>query len=456
MPLTNLTALLATMAVAPLACQAAQAQAAGDQAARVAWLKEHAIPLRSIDPDDDDFADLEPLRKAIGEARIVQLGEQSHGDGAASHAKARLIRFLHQRMGFDVLAVESGLYDCRKASALLRGGTEPYEAVSNGVFGIWTRSEQFQPVIDYLGKAAKGDRPIELCGFDCQFSARASDEHFLADAKAVLGHLDAKALDAATRATLMEAFESVVKQEKTPSKAVQQEHRDALAAFAQALADAQPHEGLPAGELAFWRQLADSTGVQMESHWLMNKHNTQKIDARKDPILRALNLRDTQMAKNLVWLAREAYPKRKIIVWAASLHLTRNTATIHPLDNPLPADYYRNVVTMGHEVWKALGKETYTLAFIAAEGKAGVPWGTPWKLGPVDGDSLEGLCVAAGQTNAIVDFRNLDDSGAWLRKELKSRPLGHTDMVADWTNVFDGVVFTRTMYPSTLAKRARQ
>ena len=77
MPLTHLTTMLATMAVVPLACQAAQAPAAGDQEARVAWLKNHAIPLRSIDPDDDDFADLEPLRKAIGDARIVQLGEQS-------------------------------------------------------------------------------------------------------------------------------------------------------------------------------------------------------------------------------------------------------------------------------------------------------------------------------------------------------------------------------------------
>ena len=71
-------------------------------------------------------------------------------------------------------------------------------------------------------------------------------------------------------------------------------------------------------------------------------------------------------------------------------------------------------------------------------------------------DSLEGLLVAAGRTNAIVDFRHTGESGGWLRTKLRSRPLGHSDMVADWTNVFDGVVFTRTMYPSTLAKRAKE
>jgi erythromycin esterase-like protein len=110
---------------------------------------------------------------------------------------------------------------------------------------------------------------------------------------------------------------------------------------------------------------------------------------------------------------------------------------------------------MGHEVWKALGKETYTLAFVAAEGQAGTPWREPWKLGPVQPGSLEGLLVAAGHTNAVVDFRRLDASGAWLRQKLTSRPLGHSDMTADWTNVFDGVVFTRTMFPSTLAKRVK-
>src|SRR5947199_3209454 len=116
--------------------------------ARVAWLKEHAIGLRSIDPADDDFSDLEPLRAAIGTARIVQLGEQSHGDGATFHAKARLIKFLHQKMGFDVLAFESGLYDCRKAWELLKAGKDPHEAVPQGVFGIWTARKQFKPEIE--------------------------------------------------------------------------------------------------------------------------------------------------------------------------------------------------------------------------------------------------------------------------------------------------------------------
>src|SRR4051794_32388463 len=52
-----------------------------ERARRVAWLGANTLPLRTIDMADDNFSDLAPLRTAIGDARIVLLGEQTHGDG---------------------------------------------------------------------------------------------------------------------------------------------------------------------------------------------------------------------------------------------------------------------------------------------------------------------------------------------------------------------------------------
>src|SRR5207247_514197 len=72
---------------------AASAQLPEDKS-KVEWLSRNLLSIRTIDPDDDDFADLTALKKAVGDARIVQLGEQSHGDGATYYAKERLIRFL--------------------------------------------------------------------------------------------------------------------------------------------------------------------------------------------------------------------------------------------------------------------------------------------------------------------------------------------------------------------------
>jgi erythromycin esterase len=426
--------------------------------ARVAWLKEHAIPLRSIDPADEDFSDLEPLRKVIGDARIVQLGEQSHGDGATFHAKARLIRFLHQKMGFDVFAVESGLYDCRKAWGMFRAGKDPYEAATYGIFGIWTGSEQFQPVIEYLGQAAKTDRPLELCGFDSQFTAAASVRLLRGDVESLVDRLGPQALDAQARAALLATIDEMLKIEppkawenaaaalklaKGPGKEVLEAKQKPLQALADVLARATRSDKLPAEDLAFWRQFAASMIAQAEVRW----------SGQGDPA-RANQLRDAQMAKNMVWLAREAYPNRKIIVWAASYHLSRNPKTVQRAQG-LNADLYRDTVTMGDGVWKELGKDTYTLAFIAADGEGGQVGRARFKLQPPMKDSLDDLLVTAGQTNAVIDFRHLDESGAWLREKLLARPMGYGYLTADWTNVFDGMVFTKTMYPSTVAQRAK-
>src|SRR5262245_62656118 len=169
---------LALILCGALLCLGQSSRAHADNAERVAWLKDHAATLRTIDPADSDFADLEPIRRAIGDARIVMLGEQTHGDGVTFHAKTRLIRYLHEKCGFDVLAFESGLYDCRKAWQLLRDGQTPADkAFGTGVFAIWAQSQQVQPLVEYLRKRARESRPLELAGFDCQFTAEASSKY---------------------------------------------------------------------------------------------------------------------------------------------------------------------------------------------------------------------------------------------------------------------------------------
>jgi len=61
-----------------------------------------SVTVRSLDAMDLDFSDLSRLKVAIGDARIVMLGEQSHADGATFKAKVRLIKFLHQEMGYGM------------------------------------------------------------------------------------------------------------------------------------------------------------------------------------------------------------------------------------------------------------------------------------------------------------------------------------------------------------------
>lgn len=397
---------------------------------RIAWLKQHAIPLRSIDPNDEDFTDLEPLVKIFKDIRIVQLGEQSHGDGATFHAKTRLIKFLHQKLFFDVLAFESGLYDCRKAWELLQGGMEPYKAFSHGVLSIWSRSEQVRLLIDYWGRVAKSQQPLELCGFDCQPTGKASPDLLIEDVNALWNKLGPAVPAAGQRAAVSETLSKLdpkLGHWYEPGPQERQQWHQAIAAWCKSLETARPSDALPQAELEFWRRVAACYP------WLTAIWGHR-------PNARQRNFRDQQMASNLVWLARTVYPKRKIIVWAASAHLERN---------PLP----EWGVKMGHEVWKVLGTQTYTVGFTAAEGEyKGWFWDKAWQLEPPAPGSLEDLFVRAGFDNAFLDFRHLGSDGAWLKEKLIARPFGYSNDEANWTDMLDGIVFTKKMFPSTKRK----
>jgi erythromycin esterase len=428
-----------------------RAQMASADADRVAWLQKHAASIRSINPDDTDFADLEPFRRAIGDARIVMLGEQTHGDGVTFLAKTRLIRFLHEKCGFDVLAFESGLYDCRKAWEVLRAGkTAPEKAVAQGVFAIWTQSQQVRPLMEYLGQQAKTPRPLELAGFDCQFTAEASSVSLVDDLSAFIKTLPKEGFLEDDWASVVEACRTLTK----PPAKIDARQIASFAACRQAL-DAMPApQGVPSSTFAFWKQFLESTAAYADAQRFLGSKSPD--DGRN-----YTNVRDPQMARNLVWLARTAYPDRKIIVWAASMHIARNPATMkiivkehgRPVEPRKAVGHHDKTQTLGHEAWKTLAAEMYTVAFTAAEGEFKLPWwDTPRKLDPVVSGSLEDLMTQAGFTFAFLDLRHRGDDGRWLAERLPARPLGHADSEADWTQVFDAFVFTRKMTGSDRVK----
>src|SRR5262245_47146742 len=79
----------------------------------VAWARDHSFPVASIAPSaTEEFADLQFLKQVIGDRRLVQLGESGHGVAEFDSAKARLVQFFHEQMGFDVIAFESSMYEC--------------------------------------------------------------------------------------------------------------------------------------------------------------------------------------------------------------------------------------------------------------------------------------------------------------------------------------------------------
>lgn len=84
------------------------------------WLRGHVNELSTIDPDAP-LDDLEPLREIVGDARVVGLGEGSHFIEFWT-VRQRLIRFLHERLAFDVVAAE---FDLGEGEELARWVADP-------------------------------------------------------------------------------------------------------------------------------------------------------------------------------------------------------------------------------------------------------------------------------------------------------------------------------------------
>jgi len=400
------------------------------RARRVVWLEKHADELDSIDFDDDDFEDLEAFGKAVGNARIVMLGEQTHSDGTTFLAKARLIRYLHEEMDFDVLAFEGGLYDMHKAWKRIEDGERARTAV-----GAWSTTREIRPLIDYVGERAEHRRPLELAGVDCVFSA-VSGNRVIDDLVAFLAAHRIETDTIAEWQRFCTTLEKVAGGSSQQWKASEDEQRLLLSTI-DTLAG---HIAATAGrEANFWRQLLKSTRAFAQFRFQM-----QEDAASADP-----NLRDATMADNLLWLAREAFPERKIIVWAATFHNLHNP---HLIDTRTPEISYTKLKTMGHLIAEELGSAVYSVGFTAHAGQYGFVDQEPTPLDLPPAGSLEDLWGATTQQNAFLDLRRIPSGGEWLQAPILSRPLGYRPMLADWSQVLDGMVFTRTMRP---CRRAR-
>ncbi|WP_405685694.1 erythromycin esterase family protein [Streptomyces sp. NBC_00057] len=100
------TAALATGAVlAPAAVQAASADTAGREQNPVRALEQAAHPLRSTEPGGNT-ADLRALDSMIGDAKVVGLGEATHGSHEFFTMKERVFRHLVEKKGFTTFALE--------------------------------------------------------------------------------------------------------------------------------------------------------------------------------------------------------------------------------------------------------------------------------------------------------------------------------------------------------------
>jgi erythromycin esterase-like protein/predicted phosphoribosyltransferase len=144
-------------------------------------IRQHAIPLT------DHARDFDALIEGIGKARLVLLGEASHGTHEFYRARAVITRRLIEEEGFAAVAAEADWPDAYRINRYVRGASSDVEAVDAladfGRFPTWMWRNA--DVLDFIGwlrahnDVTPAERRAGFYGIDL-YSLRASTQAVLA------------------------------------------------------------------------------------------------------------------------------------------------------------------------------------------------------------------------------------------------------------------------------------
>ncbi|MSR61581.1 MAG: hypothetical protein EXS08_03915 [Planctomycetes bacterium] len=417
---------------------------------RAEWLRSSVVPIRSIDPGNEQFSDLMPLKSAIGDCRVVVLGEATHGDGATFLAKTRLIRFLHQELGFDVLVWESGMGECRRVGELLADDRTPLADAVEGIARPWSDPAQVRPLFEFLRATCTTKRPIAIAGVDCQLTSRHSQTLLSEAVRRLFAKLDPNPLteEVLRWEQTLEVYhggkryaKSVAEANSTEEATDTAELGDALLGVVTLIEDQrrQLEQRTAPEEVELVRRMFLGADYQVR---LMHATNTNGSIADAAGLSAE---RDRLMGENLVFLANQVYHGRKLIVWCATNHALLRAATIVDPSGRGPSPF-KDTAMMGEIARRALGDSMYTIGFTAGHGSAG--WIFAQDAMPIplaEPAWLEALFAGIQKPYSFLDLRGLP-AAHWLREPQVMRPLGYSPASSVWPDQMDAVIYIDEMF----------
>ena len=374
----------------------------------VGWLRRHAIPLTGVEAGRG-FDDLEPLRSIIGTARIVALGEATHGSREFFQLKHRLLEFLVSEMGFTTFALEANWPESLAVNDfVVHGRGDPASVLAGLHFWTWD-TEEVLDLIRWM-RRYNADRPpwarVTFAGFDAQYTARAATR----SADYITQVDPGFALDIVPRLALFE-------REPSDYSILAPAEVDALRATAQDLA----------ARLRTHKRSYVARSTIVDWH-LARQHATilRQVDGQRragDDARTRYQLRDAAMAANVAWILGQPSAEAKVVVWAHNGHVARDPRGI----------FDGSVVSMGMHLVRRLGPDVVVVGFAFGEGAFQAVVKEPGGRRPirevtVGAPPVGSLDAALAQTGIpffLLDLRGAsDDSPRWLQDPQVTREIG--------------------------------
>lgn len=415
-----------------------------------AWLRSHAVPFDTAEPRDDD-SDLMPLKQMVGEARVVALGEATHGTHEFFAMKHRVLEFLVKEMGFTVFGIEDGYAEVERINEYVHGrGEDAAESAISNLFQFpWETAEMLDMIkwVRAYNQGVSASAKISFQGFDMQGIAVPTGN--------VLAYVEK--VDAPALAAIRADYSCLQDYERQPTDYTQ-------------LSDGAK-ESCRANILKAYDSLAGKQttyeAVSTPSEYASALHTARTLVQAEECYsnLRCKN-RERSMAENVEWLVNQAGPSSKAVIWGHNQHVGTITET------------------NGSEVWKNMGqylREKYAqqmvvFGFAFYEGSfnafnlSGQPGPSRASLGsmavqhvtPPPPDSYEHYLASAGMPRLILDLRHLEPgstSTSWLvgPKLLRSAGAAYDSSAPDkffsqqsLPSLFDVVIYFQESSPSHL------
>jgi erythromycin esterase len=384
----------------------------------LSWLRKSAIPVATVEAGNG-FDDLQRLKAVIGDARIVSLGEQTHGTSEFFQMKHRLVEFLSSEMGFTQFAIEANMPEAYQVNRyVLTGQGDPRELLKGMYFWTWNTQEVLDMILWMREFNRSGRGRIEFLGFDMQVTRVAATVVRDLVAKAESGY-SGHAMDLANRVNA-----------------------------------ANDRGTASAADLAAAQELYD--------HLAQNRGNYLARASREEVdwgiqnariMLQAMQMqagtvsRDESMAANVDWIL-EQNPDAKIVLWAHNGHIARSPGS---MGSYIAERYGSQVVALGF----AFDEGSYNARnYLGGSGRVVANEALP----PAP-NSVETYLNAAGLPRFILDLRHVPAGGpaTWLKQPRPFREIGAiarrcSSYLTVATDAFDGLVWIEQSTPSRLLR----
>ena len=381
------------------------AQRAGDDTSMLRWTVAHAVPIGSVETPGD-LADLRPLGAVIGSARVVALGEPTHGAHEPLAFRNRLLRYLVEERGFTAIALETGLPESRRLADFAAGATDapPLDSaptiVRRGMtwgFGNFAENVELVRWIREYNADPAHRRKVRVYGIDLSLGGPMGSTPMPAAIDAALAYLTRVDAPAAQRirASLAPYMRALPGDGSAPL--TRGEH-DSLTAVIEELV-AQLERGRSAYVAA--TSVIDYAWARRNAEIARQGDVLFRIEIASRPgggipagAWRVMSARDSAMAENVRWVLEREGPAGRVLVFAHDMHV-KNAPTVGGVWSVLE----RPPTAMGQHLRAALGPQLVII---------GATDGSP--LAPnADSTSVDALLTRVGVPRFVVDLRAARD-----------------------------------------------